>query len=69
MKIEIGKQYRFDYPNEFTTLPEYTAHKGQIVTVLHEIKVDEEIQPMFRVQAADGWQGDAIQDELVEVGS
>lgn len=25
---------KFNYPEEFVTLPEYTAHAGQMVTVL-----------------------------------
>ena len=85
-KIEAAQQFRFAYPSEFVTLPDYPAHAGQIVTVVKEInqaagngneygdvplKADGTYEPepwdlerMFVIQAADGWQGDAWESEL-----
>ncbi len=80
-KIETGKQYRWDYPVEFTTLDDYSAHRGQMVTVLRPCTFDEAdviwdklatdspeeiFDRMFKVQAADGWIGDAWESELVQ---
>lgn len=68
---EIGKQYRFDYPEVFTTLPAYAAHRGHTVTVLRELDeteyVNENNNPMYRVRAEDGWEGNAWDDELVPI--
>ena len=64
---KIGKTFRFDYPAQFVTLPEYTAHQGQSVIVLRQLASDEcddEQQPMWKVRATDGWEGDAFDDEL-----
>lgn len=68
-------RYRFDYPPEFTTLPEYTAHAGQIVTVLRALRhrgPDAEFEfegdAMFRIRADDGWEGDAWRSELLREG-
>lgn len=64
--IEIGKKYRFDYPEAFTTLPEYTVRRGAIVTVLRKLSKDEaegELE-MFAIQDQYGWQGEAWEDEL-----
>ena len=66
---KIGKQYRLNYPQAFTALPAYTAHAGQLVTILRQLGADEadiEYQPMWEVQAADGWRGYAFDDELVQ---
>lgn len=70
MPIEIGKTYRFDYPPEFVTLPEYTAHAGQMVKVIRPLTEQEADGPnqgepqMWRIEAPDGWTGDAWEDEL-----
>lgn len=68
--IKIGHQYRFDYPKEFTTLPKYTAHRGEIVTVLRPLRDGDEYNyegdAMFEVRAEDGWIGHAWESELVE---
>lgn len=67
MTIELGKTYRFAYPTAFVTLPEYTAHRDQPVTVIRQLRHDEadqECQPMFEVKAFDGWIGHADEDEL-----
>lgn len=67
MPIVIGERYRFAYPTAFTSLPEYSAHRGEVVTVLRELdsnEVDPDNAPMFRVRTDDGWEGDAWPDEL-----
>ena len=86
-KIEASQQFRFDYPAEFVTLPEYTAHAGQVVTIIKEVhqgmgneygdvplKADGTYEPepwdverLFVIQAADGWQGEAWESELEEL--
>lgn len=72
----IGEQRFFDYPAGFGSLPGYTAHAGQIVTVLRELgpdesdhHIDSEMEPMYCVRASDGWEGDAFVSELVRVPS
>lgn len=77
--IKIGQSYRFAYPEGFTTLPDYTAHAGQTVTVLRECNEQEAdilwddlqdgkgarvVDLMFKVRAPDGWEGDAWESEL-----
>jgi hypothetical protein len=62
MTVIIGKTYRFDYPEHFVTLPEYSAHRGQLVTVTGEIEADEE--RMYSFVAEDGWIGEAWDSEL-----
>ena len=67
--VQVGKQYYFDYPAVFTTLPVYTAHRGVLVQVTRALTADEadtEVQPMWEIQAADGWIGHAFDDELLE---
>lgn len=63
-------RYRFDYPHEFTTLPDYSAHRGQEVTVLRPLtrsEFDFEGESMFLIRADDGWEGHAWRGELVRV--
>jgi hypothetical protein len=70
MAIMVGNQYRFNYPKEFTTLPEYTAHAGQIVTVTQMVPdsdVDAEVETMWTIAAKDGWIGQAFESELEPV--
>ncbi len=66
--VTVGGRYRFNYPQQFTSLPEYSAHRGQAVTVLRAlvdgVDYDYEGDPMFEVQADDGWLGDAWASEL-----
>lgn len=66
--VRIGGTYRLDYPAEFTTLPDYTAHTGQHVVVLRELQdgvdYDFEGDRLYLVRAADGWQGHAFCSEL-----
>lgn len=76
--IKVGQRYRFEYPVEFTSLDAYSKHRGQTVTVLrpctaNEADVlwdnwrdqgDEIVDRMFKVQADDGWIGDAWESEL-----
>ena len=74
--IVIGKQYKFAYPVEFTTMPDYSAHRGETVTVLRLATKEEhdpadyapdEYVPMFQVQASDGWTGLADATELEDL--
>lgn len=65
--IAIGERYRFDYPATLKTLPDYTAHAGQIVTVRRQLTREEAAQEecaMFEVEAEDGWIGHADAGEL-----
>lgn len=65
--ISSGAQRTFNYPKEFVTLPEYTAHRGVLVTVIRpatDEEVDPDMQPMYLIWAADGWTGYAWEDEL-----
>jgi hypothetical protein len=61
----VGQRVRFAYPIEFTTMPDYSAHRNQPVTVTAEDKdCDDECAPMFKIAADDGWTGTAWADEL-----
>lgn len=75
---EVGRRYRFNYPPEFTTLPDYTAHAGAVVTVLREDtesdvlwddlgQGEQIVDRMYVVQAEDGWVGHAWHSELEPV--
>jgi hypothetical protein len=60
----------FDYPKEFITLPEYTAHAGQAVTVVRPLTEQEadqgpDLEAMFLIRASDGWEGHTFESELV----
>lgn len=63
----------FAYPAAFITLPEYTAHTGQRVNVVRRLFAEEADGPdrgceqMYRIRAADGWEGDAFESELIEI--
>lgn len=66
----IGEKRRFDYPAAFTSLPAYTDHSGQIVTIVRQLTDEEcnpECQPMYEIKADDGWVGHAFGDELEAV--
>ena len=65
----IGKRYYFRYPYYGTPdgHPDYTAHRGQIVTVERQLtnkECDPECQPMWKIRASDGWTGSAHSSEL-----
>ena len=72
---EIGKRYRFDYPIEFTTLPEYSARRGAIVTVIRLLtdeeaqtpNVEEGITRMYAIRDSAGWNGHAWEEELIDL--
>lgn len=83
-EIQIGKQYRWDYPEEFTSLDEYSSHRGQVVTVLRPCTEDEAdviwddpdgtgkeiiVDRMFLVRCPDGWEGCAWESELADTNS
>lgn len=78
--IQIGGSYRFDYPETFVTLPDYTARRGITVTVVRPATAEEAdvlwdspdgaeiiVDRMFIVRAADGWTGQAWESELEAV--
>lgn len=59
--------YIFQYPNEFQTLPEYSAHRGAPVIVLRPLtraEYDYQGEGMYLIRAADGWEGHAFRSEL-----
>ncbi len=63
------KQATFNYPAAFVTLPDYTAHAGQVVTVgkrLSKAEADRGpgLEKMFHITASDGWKGHAFESEL-----
>lgn len=61
---------RFNYPIEFTTLPEYCAHRGQFVRVVRQctnLECDPACQPMYVIIASDGWRGHAALSELEDI--
>lgn len=63
--IRPGKTYIFDYPIEFVTLPDYSAHRNKPVRVLYLIQDEGEgMLRLWKVQAEDGWTGEAWEDEL-----
>ena len=68
MSIQLGKNYIFDYPKEFVTLPEYSAQRGKVVTVesiIQEGNDDEET--LYQVRGVeDGWIGEVFEGELLE---
>lgn len=63
---EIGGKYRFTYPNYGNpdSYPEYTAHSGQIVTVLRKLEPNKYHEHLYEVQAEDGWKGSVVSDDL-----
>lgn len=69
MKIVVGKEYTFDYPECFNTLSDYSEHRGRKVMVLRRLRDDElgdpSLEAMYEVQARDGWEGSAFETELV----
>lgn len=68
-----GAKFRFDYPAEFVTLPEYSARRGTVVEVVRPLTKEEAQEPdeengftqMYRIRTEDGWEGDAWEEELV----
>lgn len=69
--VKVGATYRFDYPIGFKTLPDYTAHAGQLVKVLRQLTADEadqEAERMYEIEAPDGWKGHADASELAVEG-
>ena len=53
----------FNYPKEFTTLPDYTSHAGQTVEIVRSLTPEEAdgpeqgVEQMYLIRAADGWEG------------
>ena len=67
MSIEIGKQYIFDYPKEFVTLPEYSKRRGKAVVAEALVQEgNEDGEALYQVRVVeDGWIGEAFESELV----
>lgn len=66
--LKIGDKLIFRYPKAFTSLPEYSAHRDQEVVLVRPLNVGQEYDfegdPMYEVQAADGWRAQAYGSEL-----
>lgn len=61
------KQAVFNYPNFGTPdgYPDYTAHRGQTVNVVEQLPPEiDDLEPLFLIQAQDGWTGNAWESEL-----
>lgn len=74
MTTLIGENRHFQYPGYGTPdgHPEHTAHSGQTVLVVRQLtdeECDPECQPMYVVQADDGWEGHVNGSELFPVES
>ena len=67
--IITGAEYTFAYPKELTALPEYTAHANHKVIVLRKMPLSETgcDNPMWEIQAKDGWIGYADGHEITHV--
>lgn len=72
-----GTKWKFNYPRQFVSLPEYTAHAGQTVEIVRALREGVEYDDpavvlgeghgsdaMFEVRAPDGWTGHAWASEL-----
>lgn len=68
-RLVVGERRRFDYPKAFVTLPEYSARRGAVVTVVRVMRWPEEYEnlgdPMYEIRADDGWIGHAFESELL----
>ena len=73
-KEKAGLRWRFAYPIEFVTLPDHTAHAGQIVTALRKLRApdvdeDPDMECMYEIEALDGWRGEAFDSELEPIAT
>jgi hypothetical protein len=68
MSIQLGKNYIFDYPKEFVTLPEYSVQRGKVVTVESTIQEgNDDEEALYQVRGVeDGWVGEVFEGELLE---
>ena len=62
-------KYKFKYPQQFVTLPEYSAHRGDTVEITRELRdgeeYDNEGEMMYEIKSLkDGWVGHAFKSEL-----
>lgn len=61
----------FRYSGAADVLPSHAKHSGQVVSIVRPLTAGEadleEVGPMFRIRADDGWEGDVFGDELTEV--
>jgi hypothetical protein len=66
MVEKIGNSFVVNYPQEFVTLPEYSEHRGHLVTVISLTEPgDDDSEPVWRFRCVDGWIGEAFDGELV----
>jgi hypothetical protein len=63
----VGKDAVFDYPAGFTNLPAYSERRGQVVCVKRVMRGVDEGDPMYEIEAADGWRGHAYASELAAI--
>jgi hypothetical protein len=61
----------FNYPQEFTSLSDYTLHRGAKVEILRPMmdgaEYDYEGELLYEVRASDGWIGHAFESELERI--
>lgn len=66
-----NETFTFNYPFDFTTLPDYSAHRGQTVEITRPlilgVEYDEEVETMYEIKASDGWIGHAFESELERI--
>lgn len=63
--IQIGKFYKFNYPKEFVTLPDYTEQIGKTVQVIRKLDESEcDAESAMYVVSNGEWIGHAFDDEL-----
>jgi hypothetical protein len=69
--IREGQQYKFEYPPEFTTLPEYDVVRGAVVSAVRKLTPEEadgpaqDCEQMWLVRAGNGKDYHAFESELV----
>lgn len=70
----VGREFGFDYPAAFVTLPDYTAHAGMVGVVTRRLGVDENEseleggEVMYEMLFEDGFVAHAFESELIDVG-
>jgi hypothetical protein len=66
-KFKAGEVRLFDYPTVYSS-DDYMLHTGQMVEIVRALEYPKEYEnmgdPMYRIRASDGWEGDAWESEL-----
>jgi hypothetical protein len=74
-RIKSGQTYWFHYPDHFSNINGHLDHRGQQVTVIGPCPEEEAdiifeddvaVDCLFRIQAKDGWAGQAWESELLD---